>query len=349
MPVELTPSQRAFVEAFVGPANRNPLKAAQMAKVKFSEAGGYLHNPLVRNAIERANMAVERNRNDGMSGKVVDVTLINPYAPEKPRKLEKIREEISEIREIVHERITGRPLKNPVGRPKKDVGISKGNAGISESGELIPAGIPKNDELISNIVKNLENKSANQINALASKPVNKFAALASGDLESNFKKLREELSQHPTQNMQGSAPTFEKLVKKFDEKTKELGDGEIAAPRISVGGRETFATTKVATRYEIKQFLTYVMLDPREDMSYRMQASAALGKSMGLFDTKIIHSEYEAERALAAPTGDAQAHLQQLRDRIADLRAAKLLGQQAVSGAEVVSGAVGEVDGDLKK
>lgn len=68
---------------------------------------------------------------------------------------------------------------------------------------------------------------------------------------------------------------------------------------------------KVATRYEIKKWLTAVMLGKLTgDVGVRMQAAALLGKSLGMFDAKQIEREREIDDLVPESEDEIRAQIE---------------------------------------
>ncbi len=98
----------------------------------------------------------------------------------------------------------------------------------------------------------------------------------------------------------------------------------------------------VATRYELKQWLTGVMKDDSQDIGVRLQAVAMLGKSLGLFTDRVVMDEYKRETYVRDKTLEEMRHEVELeRKRLEGMRRLASGSVTATSSAPIAPLEVG--------
>lgn len=126
------------------------------------------------------------------------------------------------------------------------------------------------------------------------------------------------------QSVKTSSPQLQAMLeKKYEDMQKEniartAPDGTLRV------------TTKVKTRFEIKEFFSKLVDDERLDAHTRMTAAVALGRTLGMFNERIIEREYNRESE-AAGGGDKEALQKRLEEAKAlreKLLAVKLSGSK---------------------
>lgn len=157
----------------------------------------------------------------------------------------------------------------------------------------------------------------------------------------------EETTQRLSQVIKRGAPvgTSKALQEKLEEDFDRMEPGETDAQALEdaeklgvVNGRITAVqrpngtitpAVNVATRYELKQWLTGVMKDDSQEIGVRLQAVAMLGKSLGLFTDRVVMDEYKRETYVKDKT------LEEMRYEVAQERK-RLEGMKRLASGHVV-------------
>lgn len=306
--MELEEFEKLFCAAFATTARRDPYLAAIHAGVRMTRGAAkrLLARPAIRAELERLSMRAEI-----VDGEVIDVEPISITHKHGPvRGLKAARAALVAKR---LEALGGRPQKpaQAILEPFEKKPSAKAATHEKIKQQLGGLGMP--DEPVA-----VSPRAAR--GALRAVEVLTASGEVAGTLRETVSRLeraqRGKLTGSSARRPDPSPRDPAALEKRLDA----LQDPNTAHEQAD--GTLMVTTGKVATRYEIKTWLTAVMLgELTGDVSVRMQAAALLGKSLGMFDPKQIEREREIDDLVPESEDEIRAQIEKTQLELVRLRA----------------------------